>query len=125
MIDPFALWKALRHFSLTFAVVFASTLLGASVTSLLSRLLGALSLPWLVLWLVPIVVVAMVAKREARWFPDEKMRQRLAQRIVVGSILLWAGWVFVRSRYGDDEPPPSQTAPAEPKPPVRRGPPNR
>jgi hypothetical protein len=125
MLNPVALWKALRHFSLTFAVIFASTLLGASVTSLLGKLLGALPLPWLVLWLAPMFIVAMVAKREAQWLPDEGLRRRIAKRIVFGALILWAGLFAVRRVVGPDEPPPKAAPPLAPTQPTHRGPPGR
>jgi len=125
MLNPFALWKALRHFSLTASVIFASTLLGASVTALLGKLLGRLSLPWLVLWLAPIAIVAMVAKREAQWLPDEKLRRRIARRIVLGALVLWGGLFVARRKLGPEEPPGATTPPAPATQPAHRGPPGR
>lgn len=124
MINPIALWKALRYFSLTFAVIFASTLLGASVTALLGKLLGKLPLPWLVLWLAPMILVAMVAKREKQWLPDDNLRRTIAKRIVAGAVVLWAVMLVGRMIFAPDEP--AQTAPtAKPSAPVHRGPPGR
>jgi Mn2+/Fe2+ NRAMP family transporter len=126
MLNPIALWKALRHFSLTFAVIFASTLLGASVTALLAKLLGHLPLPWLVLWILPMIIVAMVANREARWLPDENLRRRIAKRIVLGAVAVWAGLFVLRVMMGPKEPPPGSTSPeTTPSRPVHRGPPGR
>lgn len=124
MLDPLALWKALRHFSLTFAVVFASTLLGVSVTTLLKKILGTLPLPWLVLWLAPMIVIALVARHEAQWLPDDAVRRRLARRIVLGAIGAWIALMILRAWLREDPPPSPDTAP-RPTAPVRRGPPSK
>ncbi len=120
MINPFdlpALWKALRRFSLTFSVVFASALLGFPVSGLLRRALGELSLHWLLLWLVPMVLVGLLARYEHLLIRDGDLRRRIA----IGVLLFAAAATFVlgrlRRQMAELRPPPTaREAPGEREP---------
>lgn len=81
-------WQAIRRHSLTAAIVFSSTILGVSVVRLLRRILHELSVPWLFLWIVPILVIGAVAQREKQWVPNPDLRRKLALGIALGSIAL-------------------------------------
>lgn len=88
LLNLLPFWRAIRHYSLTASVVFASAILGFSVVKLLRRLLHELSVPWLFLWLIPIFLIGAVAKRESNWVPDANFRRKLALGIALGSIVL-------------------------------------
>ncbi|MDQ8203846.1 hypothetical protein [Pelagicoccus sp. SDUM812003] len=91
-LDGLPLWRALRRFSLTFAVIFASSMLGFSVVKLLRKVLGELSVPWLALWIGPIVLVSVIAKKEQVWIPDFTLRKRIAWGIVIASLAMYLIW---------------------------------
>lgn len=84
------LWRALRGHSVTFAALFAFSVLGISAVHVLRQALGALGAPWLLLLILPIVLVSTVARRESEWMPDEEQRKRWSRRLVFGAIALSA-----------------------------------
>jgi phosphotransferase system glucose/maltose/N-acetylglucosamine-specific IIC component len=79
-------WRGLRGHSVTFAALFASVLLGASIAGLLHRLLSALGVHWLFVLILPAVLFGWLARREARWIPDERRRRVIARSLLLGSI---------------------------------------
>jgi hypothetical protein len=98
MVNPFVLgwfWRGLKGHSVTFAALFASVLLGASIAGGLKRLLGALGVHWLYVIIIPIVLFGWLSKREAGWLPDQGRRRLIARSILFGSILLAVaiGWL--------------------------------
>jgi hypothetical protein len=108
MINPFdlpSLWKAVRNFSLTFAVVFASGLLGFSVTGLLRRALGELSLPWLLLWLLPTVLIAVIARYESRIIRNPVLRRQIAVVVLLAAVGVHTVLVRLRRQLAPAEPP--------------------
>ncbi len=74
--------------SVTFAALFASLLLGASIAGGFTKLLRALGLHWLYVILVPIFFFSFLAKMEPQWIPDEKKRTLYARGLIVASILI-------------------------------------
>ncbi|TVR48908.1 MAG: hypothetical protein EA425_13410 [Puniceicoccaceae bacterium] len=143
MINPFDLrwvWKAIRGHSLTFAVVFVAAVCGLPLFRFLRSIFEGLALPWLLVWILPLVVITVVARLERRWLPDEKKRRGYALALVLLGLVV--AFVLPRLRPADPDPPPppahesplEHTAPNETEtaeddqPPVRRrpiGPPGR
>ncbi|ACB73537.1 hypothetical protein Oter_0246 [Opitutus terrae PB90-1] len=81
------LWRALRGHSVTFAALFACSLLGLSVFSEFRGLLDRIDAPWYVWLLAPIVLVSALAKKEQEWIPDARKRLWWARGLVIGSIV--------------------------------------
>ncbi|HEY4248197.1 MAG TPA: hypothetical protein VGM64_15215 [Lacunisphaera sp.] len=91
MLNPFAiswLWRGLKGHSITFAVLFASLLLGWSISSELSHLLTRLGVHWLYVMIIPAALFIWLAKHEDRFIHDESRRKLYARGLIVGSILL-------------------------------------
>jgi len=91
MINPFAIsWlsRGVKGHSVTFAVLFASLLLGWSISSELSHLLTRLGVHWLYVMIIPTVLFVWLAKHEDRFIPDESRRKLYARGLIVGSILV-------------------------------------
>lgn len=80
------LWKALRGQSVTFAALFALSILGLSVVRAFRSLLSAIGAPWLLLFILPAIAIGLVARREREWMPDEEQRKRWSRRLVFGAI---------------------------------------
>ena len=54
----------------------------------LRHLLREIGVPWYLWLVIPFVVIAVLARKEAEWMPDAADRRKWALRIVVGAILL-------------------------------------
>lgn len=80
--------RAIRRRSITFAVVFAGIALGAPVHRWLRDAFGNLPLDGLLIWLLPFVVIALLARYEDRWLPNAKLRSNLAWLVVITAIAL-------------------------------------
>lgn len=112
-MNPFSalswLWKALRGRSVTFAALFALTLMGFSVLGWLYWGLRAVGIHWLLLLILPTVVIMVLAKKERIWMPDENERRKWARGLVFGSIIaaVLAGFIAPKA-----PPPPADSAPA-------------
>jgi hypothetical protein len=90
-MNPFAiswLWRGFKGNSVTFAAMFASLVLGASITGGFTRLLTSLGVHWLYVMILPMFVFSFLAKKEPQVIPDEKKRKLYARSLIVGSILL-------------------------------------
>lgn len=81
-------WRGLRGHSVTFAMLFASFLLGLSIAGGFGRLLSALGLHWLYVLLVPLLVFRWLNANEPRWIPGLPRRKRIARALIFGSVLL-------------------------------------
>jgi hypothetical protein len=104
-------WRTLRGHSITFAVLFGSSLLGVSIVSLFRHWLSRTGAPWY-LWLaVPAIIVGVLAKKEPTWVPQPEERRKWARRIFFGSIALAALLAFVRPA---PPPDPDRKAPVTP-----------
>jgi hypothetical protein len=91
MVNPFAiswLWRGFRGNSVTFALLFASCLLGWSISSEVGRLLARIGVHWLYALILPALFFMWLAKREERFIPDEVKRKRWARGLIAGSIVL-------------------------------------
>ena len=90
-LNPFSAlswtWRALRGHSVTFAAMFALGLLGVSFVAEFRHLLARLGAPWYAWFLVPMIAIAFLAKKENDWLPDPVKRRRWARVLFFGSIL--------------------------------------
>jgi hypothetical protein len=91
MINPFAiswLWRGFKGNSVTFALLFASLLLGMSLSHWVKVGLTHLGVHWLYVMIIPVVFFSWLAKREDRFIPDEAKRKLYARSLIAGSIVL-------------------------------------
>ena len=98
MVNPFALswlWRGFKGKSVTFALLFASCLLGWSISGEVGRLLAWLGVHWLYAMILPGFFFMWLAKREDRFIPEEAKRKLYARSLIVGSIAvaLLIGWL--------------------------------
>ena len=80
--------KGVRGNSVTFALLFASCLVGFSLSHLIHVALEKLGVHWLYVMILPVVFFTWLAKREDRIMPDEAKRKLYARGLIAGSILL-------------------------------------
>lgn len=89
-LNPFSalswIWKALRGRSVTFAALFALTLAGFSVLAWLKAALQAAGASWWALLVLPTILLAVLARKEMDWIPDEEVRRRWARGLIYGSL---------------------------------------
>lgn len=91
MVNPFAiswLWRGLKGNSVTFALLFASFLVGLSLSHYVKLALAKLGVHWLYVMILPVVLFSWLAKREERILPDEQQRKLWARSLIAGSILV-------------------------------------
>ena len=91
MVNPFAiawLWRGFKGRSVTFAMLFATAILGLSLAHLARVALAKLGFHWLYVLILPMVLFSLLAKCEERFIPDEGKRAFYARSIIAGSILL-------------------------------------
>ena len=91
MVNPFAiswLWRGFMGRSVTFALLFASGVLGWSLSHQVNVLLTRLGVHWLYALMLPAFGFMWLAKREDRFIPDEAKRKLWARSLIAGSILL-------------------------------------
>jgi len=91
MVNPFAfswLWRGWRGKSVTFSLLFATTLLGLSLSHYVKLGLTKLGVHWLYVLIIPVFFFSWLAKREERWVADERQRKLWARSLIAGSILL-------------------------------------
>lgn len=81
-------WRGLRGHSVTFSSLFASFLLGVSISGGVKHLLASLGVHWLYVLIVPVVFFTWMNGQEPKWLPDEKRRRVLARSLLFGSIVL-------------------------------------
>ena len=98
MVNPFAFrwfWLGLKGHSVTFAALFASLVLGASISGLVHRALAAIGVHWLYALILPVFLFGWLSKREARWIPDERKRKLYARSLLAVSLALalLVGWL--------------------------------
>lgn len=79
-------WRGLRGHSVTFSLLFASFVLGLSISGGLKHLLAALGLHWLYVLILPVVFFTWMNSLETRWIPDEKRRRVIARSLLFGSM---------------------------------------
>jgi hypothetical protein len=91
MVNPFEfswLWRGLRGNSVTFALLFASCVVGLSLARYVKLGLEKLGVHWLYVLIVPVLFFGWLAKREPQWIPEERHRKWWARGLIAGSILL-------------------------------------
>ncbi|HWA26307.1 MAG TPA: hypothetical protein VG734_11640 [Lacunisphaera sp.] len=91
MANPFAiawLWRGFKGNSVTFALLFASFLVGLSLSHYVQVALTRLGVHWLYVLILPVAFFSWLAKREDRIIPDEVHRKRWARGLIVASILV-------------------------------------
>lgn len=101
-------WRALRGHSLTFAVLFAFSILGISVLAVVRNVLSRGGAPWYIWMIAPMILVTVLAKKEVDWLPDPVERKKWARRIFFGSIVISIVIAFFRPA------PPPAPVPATP-----------
>jgi hypothetical protein len=77
MVNPSALswlWRGFKGNSVTFAALFASLLLGASIAGGFQKLLMSLGVHWLYVLIIPIFLFSWLSRKEVEWLPDESKR---------------------------------------------------
>ena len=91
MVNPFAiswLWRGFMGRSVTFALLFASCVLGWSLSHYVNLLLTRLGVHWLYALMLPAFFFMGLAKREDRFVPDEAKRKLWARSLIAGAIVL-------------------------------------
>lgn len=71
---------------MTFAALFASFLLGWSLSHWVNVLLSRLGVHWLFALILPVLLFGWLAKREERFIPDERKRKLWARGLIAGSV---------------------------------------
>jgi len=80
--------KGLRGSSVTFALLFATFVLGFSLAHYVRVVLARLGVHWLFVLILPVVFFGWLAKREDRFIPDERQRKLWARGLLAGSLAL-------------------------------------
>ena len=91
MVNPFAiswLWRGFKGRSVTFALLFATCVLGWPLTVEVNDLLTRLGVHWLYVLILPGFFFMWLAKRESRLLTDEAKRTLWARGLIIGSIVL-------------------------------------
>ena len=81
-------WRAVRGHSVTFAALFACSLLGLSLIGELRQLLSWMQAPWYVWILLPMLAIGYLAKKESKWMPEVETRRKWSRRLVLGSVVV-------------------------------------
>ena len=61
---------------------------GLSFLGTFRHLLDRWGAPWYLVFILPIVLVTILVRKEEEWLPDPNLRLRCAQWLVLGSILM-------------------------------------
>jgi len=98
MVNPFAiswLWRGFKGNSVTFALLFASFVIGLSLSHYVKLLLTKLGVHWLYVIILPVLFFSWLAKKEVTFVPDERKRKFWARGMIAGSIVLalLIGWI--------------------------------
>ncbi len=99
MVNPFALswlWRGFKGRSVTFAFLFASFMLGMSLSHWVNVALTRLGVHWLYAMIIPAFFFMWLAKREDRFIPDEAKRKLYARSLIAGSIALALSIAWLR-----------------------------
>lgn len=91
MHNPFAiswLWRGLMGNSVTFSILFASLVVGFSVSDYVKIGLTRLGVHWLYVMIIPVVFFSWLAKREEQIVPDVARRKLWARGLIAGSIAI-------------------------------------
>jgi hypothetical protein len=80
----------------TFALLFASFMLGMSLSHWVNVALPRLGVYWLYAMIIPAFFFMWLAKREDRFIPDEAKRKLYARSLIAGSIALALSIAWLR-----------------------------
>lgn len=83
-----SLFRAIRRHSVTFALVFAGIWLGAPIHRMMRQGFGQLPLDGILVFVLPFVAIALLARFEHRLLPDPVIRKRFAWGIVIFAFAL-------------------------------------
>jgi peptidoglycan/LPS O-acetylase OafA/YrhL len=113
MVNPFAVrwfWRGLKGHSVTFAALFASVLLGASIAGAVHRALAAAGIHWLYALILPVLLFGWLSKMETHWLPDQARRRMIARSLLFGSVLVavLVTWLKPGAPPEPDRPPPAE-----------------
>lgn len=100
MVNPFAiswLWRGLKGKSVTFALLFASFMVGMSLSHWIKVGLTRLGVHWLYVLILPVLFFSWLSKREDRLMPDEGRRKLWARGLIAGSIIVAILITWLRS----------------------------
>lgn len=116
--------------SVTFAVLFGVLLLGVSLTQTLRQWLGEIAAPWYMLWIIPAVMVGVLAKLERLWQPDPRRRRWCARLILIASFVTALGLWWIKPKPQEETEPDAANIHQDegrpsPKPTARPGSPSR
>ncbi|MBV9462915.1 MAG: hypothetical protein JO317_01685 [Verrucomicrobiae bacterium] len=81
------LWNAWRTRSVTLSTVFALSIQGISSGHYLREGFRALGLATILVWTLPFVLIALIAKHEHRMIPDQRRRGQIAVFLLVASMV--------------------------------------
>jgi hypothetical protein len=81
-------WRGVRGHSVTFSLLFASFVLGLSISGGVKHLLASLGVHWLYVLIVPVVFFTWMNGQETKWLPEEKRRRVIARSLIFGSIVV-------------------------------------
>lgn len=108
------LWKGLKGHSVVFSLLFATAILGFSGSGAIRDIFSGLGVPWWLVWIVPILLIGAVAKREEAWLPNEKFRRWVSFSVLGFSLafgyLLWSMEQDAK-QYDPPKEKPRQTGP--------------
>ena len=100
-----ALWKGLRGHSLTFSLVFAMAVMGFSFAGLLRAPLRTIGIWAPLLFILPIIATALLAKFERKLPVPIRTRQICSYLLIFGSIflalVLWRFESSLHEAYAD------------------------
>jgi len=113
------LYKAIRGYSLTFACVFAFAVLGVSIHAFLRSVIGILPIRGVLLWLIPIIVIMILARLEPRLIPNVQIRRKWSGIIVIGALVLVVAINGIRLRFFRSPVEPAPTEQVEKSQPPR------
>lgn len=99
------LLKAWRGKSLTFSLVFATALLGVSISALLRKALSGFGFWFPLVWLIPIILIGFLAKREDKLPLREDFKRLLCYVLVIGSVVcsfgIWRYRKHMEAKFPD------------------------
>jgi hypothetical protein len=72
----------------TFAGLFATSVLGLSILAGFHRLLSRFGAPWYGWLIAQILLIGYLAKKEQEWIPEPERRRWWARRVFFGSLVL-------------------------------------
>lgn len=85
-------------------------MLGLSLLGWIRYFLSRWGAPWYLWFVLPIMLVAILARKEEDWLPDPELRMRCSRWLIMGSIFI----VMVTSWWGVKAAP-DVTVPREPQ----------